>query len=289
MGKQIDRTVSGRTFRESAIHWMSTPSERSARFLPAFSAVSLAVQRKLREQIPAIYFTETDRFATTRHAYPVLIYQASRPFRPKTRSDVTYDVLNQSMMASFFRMAKLNLGEILSAVVDRLRMEGRDELVKPYQPHRVAEIIASVQTRSASTSQLYDLLVGESGLISELLRMAGFGNRPPREQVKVSAALFKTWDFHLRRMCAGHDLRYLGPELFDVATAALLAHQQAQREPGPSPEESGTGAEKLLYEANAAEGLGGLGLVEVRDGSLLMTIHESGAVGRIHKLEGLPE
>jgi hypothetical protein len=289
MGKRLDRTVSGGAFHRLEQHWLAAPLERSALFFPTFSAISLEIQRTLRERIPTAYFGSTEQFATTRTAYPVLIYHASRPYRAKAKTDFTYDVLNQSMMASFFRIVKPNLGAVLSAIVERLRSEGREELIRPYQPHRVLEVIAAVQKRSASTSLLYDLLVGESALVNELLRMGGFGNKSRREQSRISTTLFKSWDFHLRRMCPGHDFRPLGPELFEIATHALLAQQKAAREPRRSPMRCEEDDEGLLYESDGTESLSGLGLIEVRDRNLLAAVDESHAVGRIHELEGLPE
>lgn len=289
MRKRQDQTASSSVYTALAPHWLATPPERSALFFPAFCAISAAVQRVLRERIPVAYFTNTEQFATTRYAYPALVYMASRPFRPKNRMDFTYDVLNPNMMARFFRATKLILGPVLSKVVDRLRLEGRDDLISSYQPHRAGEIIASVQRRSASTSLLYDLLVGEGTLVNELLQMGGFGKRQPRDQAKMLAALSKNWNFRLRRMCTGHDLRYLAPELFEAATAALGKQQQVARKPKRSqqmfPEHGGY----LLHESDGAERLSWLGLVEIGDSGLLMAVDERDPVWGIDEFEGLPE
>jgi len=288
VGKRLDPKISGAVSHQLTHHWLNAPLERSAPFFPAFAAISVEIQRTLRERIPAAYFENPDRFATPRTAYPVLIYQASRPYRARAKTDFSYDVLNQSMMASFFRMVKPNLGAVLSIVVERLRSEGRDELVRPYQPHRVPDVIAAVQKRSASMSLLLDLLVGESALINELLRMGGFGSKTEREQARISGALFKSWEFHLRRMCAGHDFRPLGPELFEIATNALAA-QQSDREPRQSEIRADEDEGQLLYESDGTERLGRFGVVEVGDSGLFTPVDESNAVGRIHELESLPE
>jgi hypothetical protein len=289
MGRRLDRTVSGGAFPRLAEHWLAAPPERSALFFPCFSAISLAIQKALRDRIPMVYFANTAQFATTRTAYPVLIYQASRPYRARAKTDFTYDVLNQRMMASFFRMVKPNLGAAMSTVVDRLRSEARDNLVRPYQPHRVLEVIASVQKRSASTKLLYDLLVGESALVNELLRMGGFGKKLPREQTRIATTLFRNWDYHLRRLCPGHDFRWLGPELFEIATNALMEQPQASRQSRQSPLAPDRDEDGLLNERDFAESLSGLGLIEVPDGGLLTAVDERNPIGRIHELECLPE
>src|SRR5262249_26491782 len=160
--------------------------------------------------------------------------------------------------------------------------------IRPYQPHRVPEVIDAVQKRSASTSLLYDLLVGESALVNELLHMGGFGGKTRREQARISTRLFKTWDFHLRRMCTGYDFRSLGPELFEIATNTLVAQRSAAREPKPAGSQHAEDGEELLYEPDGGESFGGLGIVEVCDSDLLTAIDERHAIGRIHEFERLP-
>ena len=61
--------------------WLSLPAERSAAFLPTFARVSVAVQSVLRERVPAVHFQNLERFRDWKSAYPMLVYEASRPFR----------------------------------------------------------------------------------------------------------------------------------------------------------------------------------------------------------------
>ena len=93
--------------------WLAAPDERSPAFFPVFTEVSVAVQRTLREHVPNTYFADLEVFRNTKTAYPMLVYQASHPFRGKLRTDLTYDVLNPQTLAALFRTVKLALPELL--------------------------------------------------------------------------------------------------------------------------------------------------------------------------------
>jgi hypothetical protein len=73
--------------------WLTIPSERSAAFLPAFVRMSVAIQCVLRERVPMEYFEDWGKYRDLKTAGPMLVYQASPPFRGKKRTELTYDVL----------------------------------------------------------------------------------------------------------------------------------------------------------------------------------------------------
>jgi hypothetical protein len=60
--------------------WLSAPEENSADFLPAFGAISSAVQIALREQLPLAYFRRLEEFRDRQKANTVLLFQATPPF-----------------------------------------------------------------------------------------------------------------------------------------------------------------------------------------------------------------
>ncbi len=49
-------------------------------FFPTFARVSDAIQTTLRQRIPTAYFENARNFTNVKTAYPMLVYQASRPF-----------------------------------------------------------------------------------------------------------------------------------------------------------------------------------------------------------------
>ena len=203
--------------------WLSLPAERSAAFLPTFGRISVALQAALREHVPAVYFHGLERFRDWRSAYPMLVYQASRPFRGRVRTELTYDVLNPRLMAILFRRARANLTPWLERVEAELRAGGFEEVAQHYSLKRAPGIIESVQRLSASRRCLYRLVRSEAALVDALVDLSGLGNVPAKEQVKKLAAFRKKWQFQLRRLYPGVDFSVIAPVLLDSATQALLS------------------------------------------------------------------
>jgi hypothetical protein len=218
---------SGIDFPRPGREWLAAPAERSPAFFPAFARISAAIQAILREQIPAQYFEKTRSFANVKTAYPMLVYQASRPFRGKMRSELSYDVLNPATLAAFFRTVRPVLGDVLEAAKIRLIAEGANDLAGMYEGSRASAILQSVQKLSKSRKCLYVLIRAEGVLINTLVELAGLGGLPAKQQARRVASFQKKWRFQLRRMYPGTDFTWLAAELLHGATEALAAPEEA--------------------------------------------------------------
>jgi len=214
-------TYFGLTFPTPGPSWLAAPDERSSSFFPAFARVSGAIQTVLRERVPSAYFENPEAFKNVKTAYPMLVYQASRPFRGKMRTELTYDVLNPKTMEVFFRTVKPALPSIIEAVKARLQAGGSVELTPLYEPSRAHKILQSVQGLSKSRKCLYVLIRAESVLVNTLIDLAGLGTLPLKQQGRRLASFEKKWKYQLPRMYPGMDLTWLAPELLDAATQAL--------------------------------------------------------------------
>jgi len=201
--------------------WLLLPAERSAAFLPTFARISVALQLLLRKRVPAVYFQNQARFRDWKSAYPMLVYQASRPFRGRVRTELTYDVLNPRSMTVLFRRAKGNLAPLLEQIEAGLRAGEYPEIAGYYLSRRAAEIIQSVQRISASRRCLYRLVRSESALVDAVVDLSGLGSLSAREQAKRLAAFRKKWQFQLRRLYPGGDFTALAPALLEAAMEAL--------------------------------------------------------------------
>ena len=210
--------------------WLSLPAERSAVFLPTYARISVALQLALREHVPVAYFQSLERFRHWKSAYPMLVYQASRPFRGRVRTELTYDVLNPRLMAILFRRAKTNLVPLLEQTEARLRTAGWPEVAAYYSSKRGPEIIQAVQRLSASRRCLYRLVRSESALVDALVDLSGWRSLPPKEQAKRLAIFRKKWQFQLRRLYPGGDFSVLAPTLVQAATEALLSFVDSRSE-----------------------------------------------------------
>lgn len=203
--------------------WLRAPDERSPAFFPVFARVSVAVQKALRERVPASYFANLENFLNTKTAYPMVIYQASQPFHGKLRAELTYDVLNPKTLAALFRTVKVGLPELLVNVEERLRTASLDMLASRYAPKRASEIVQSVQRLSKSRRCLYILIRAEALLVNALLELGGLGDLGAKEQARKTASFEKKWNFQLRRLYPGTDFSWLAPDLLNVATETLLS------------------------------------------------------------------
>jgi hypothetical protein len=222
---------SGIDFPRPGLGWLAAPAERSPDFFPAFSRVSAAIQTILRDRIPAHYFGTAASFANVKTAYPMLVYQASRPFRGKMRTELSYDVLNPATLAAFFRTVRPAFGDVLEAARTRLLAEGANELADLYQPARANAILQSVQKWSKSRKCLYVLIRAEGVLVNTLIELAGLGSLPERQRATRVASFQKRWRFHLRRMYPGTDFTWLAAELLDGATEALAVREESSADP----------------------------------------------------------
>ena len=218
--------------------WLAAPDERSPAFFPVFTQVSVAVQRALRVHVPSTYFSDLSAFRNTKTAYPMLVYQATQPFRSKLRTDLTYDVLNPQTLAALFRSVKLTLPELLDRMEARLRAAGSGELAVKYARKRAPEIVQSVQRLNRSRKCLYILIRSEALLVNALVELGGLGGWPAKLQARRVASFEKKWNFQLRRLYPGMDFTWLAPALLDAATEALLSCQSSDPAvPSPAAEE----------------------------------------------------
>jgi hypothetical protein len=218
--------ASGIDFPRPGLGWLAAPAERSPEFFPTFARVSAAIQTILRERIPAHYFENPRSFANVKTAYPMLVYQASRPFRGKMRSELSYDVLNPTTLAAFFRTVRPVFGGVLEAARIRLLSEGANELAAMYEANRANAILQSVQKWSKSRKCLYVLIRAEGVLVNTLIELAGLGSLPEKQQARRVASFQKKWRFQLRRMYPGTDFTWLASELLEAATQALSAPEE---------------------------------------------------------------
>jgi len=209
--------------------WLRTPGERDAEFFPVFSRVSVAVQTAMRRALPHTYFRNLDEYETLASAYALLVYQASKPFAGRPRSEFTYDVMEDRSMASVYRSAAQALPQVLEGVSAMLAASGRSRIATFYAPRQTANILASVQR---NPRLLRSLLVADAHFVGALVelglegrRLAGEFQNNPQKAVKslsrFTAEFVQSYHSRLRRLYAGRDFPALGAMVLVEATAAL--------------------------------------------------------------------
>jgi hypothetical protein len=176
-----------------------------------------------------------DRFREIKTAAPMLVYQASPPFRGKKRSELTYDVLNPALLAMLFRRSKPKLIELLTNVELRLRGEGHHDLAAQYSPNRAASMLHNVQRLAKSRRYLSLLIRGESVLVDALVQLSGIGNLPRKAQIRRWATFGKRWNYQLRRLYPGCNCTKLAPVLLAAAAAVMHSEPDQLDSSGPGP------------------------------------------------------
>jgi len=201
--------------------WNFAPDENDANFLRTYRAISLAIQTCLRERVPQIFLSNPRVFEIPSLVYPILMYAASRPFRPKTCTDLTYDPLDNSWLTRFLKGCRRRLSPRLREIYARL--DRKSALSRRYGPRSVAKAIKAVRRYKKSQALLASMVAGEAALVGDLVRLAGLARRTERERNQCVARFFVNFRKHLRPMCPGCNLTPLAPVLLDAATQALAS------------------------------------------------------------------
>jgi hypothetical protein len=208
--------------------WLQAPSENTPGFGLAYKNISIAVQTALRQHLAVLYFADLKRFHDLQTAFPMLTYQVSHPYRAKTRSDLTYDVLNPRMLTKLIRRARKPLIRELARVQAKLHAEQMPELAAAYEPKQIAEIMKSVKRLRRSRKCINLLIRGEGVLVDALVEIGGMAALPPRQRGGKLTLLAKKWDLQLRRLYPGRSFQALAPVLLDAATKALKSFLRTQ-------------------------------------------------------------
>ncbi|HEV2688280.1 MAG TPA: hypothetical protein VGV35_06990 [Bryobacteraceae bacterium] len=207
--------------------WLQAPPEGTPEFAMAFVPISMALQAALRKHLPTAYLESLERFRDVETTYSILVYQSSRVYRGKMRTDLTRDVMNPTIMARLVRMSRGKLIQKLVQVEARLRGEGLDQLALQYSRRRLKYIMKSVQRLRRSRRCLGVLVRGEGAMVDALVQLAGLGRRPILEQKQRVAQVKKKWISELRRMYPKKIFQDFAPLLLDAATQALRAYLES--------------------------------------------------------------
>ncbi len=199
--------------------WRSAPPERAAAFSTVFGAVSQAIQRTLRAELPALYFDSLDRYENPRRALPLVVYACSSPSPLYHGREFTYDVLNPRMMSGFWWSARNVLAAELLRIEQSLLAEGRTETARYYAPRHYRKIIALLRRRKEAIDRLVS---AETSLVNDLINFA-IAIRQARRPLAAHLRLMGSWEFALRRIYPGLDASHLASRLFHAATLTLDA------------------------------------------------------------------
>lgn len=202
--------------------WFDAPAPRTAEFFPVFALVSRTLQSTLREAIPMRYFQDVSRFENIEYAYPVLMYAATRPFRPEPAKGFSHDIMSSAAMDRLFRLAIGRMRRILIRVSHILQAHGMDKLAEEYHPRRARRIIRMCRTQKRFYRPLRNMLVVEAAMLHALIELRDTRSYTPGARARKIARFAKTWNSLLRRFYGKNDFTAAGPMVLQAVTAALI-------------------------------------------------------------------
>lgn len=209
--------------------WLRAPDERSPEYFPTFSAVSVAVQRALRQWLPYVYFSDINRYGDLEAAFPLIVYKCMRPYPGRGRGEFSYDVMEPQTMPLALRSAARGLPAEMRRIHALLTAAEKNKIAKFYAPGETRQIVAAVQRKP---HLLNALLSADTFFIDSLLRLAGEGRalrealpadpkRAVKKLAKFSAGFVATFHRRLRRLYGGQNFTQFGSLLLVEATRAL--------------------------------------------------------------------
>jgi hypothetical protein len=209
--------------------WRDGPGERDAEYFPRWQRVSLALQRWLRDRIAEEYFRDAARLEDRADCYPMIVYQACRPFFGRPRTEFTYDLRDfpwcEDTLSASWKLTGRGLQRVMAGIECRLRALGREQLARRYSPVWFEDVLVAVQRRP----KLYaDLLAREAAIINAVIDL---GTQPKVESVNRSAKIVNQQLRKIHGPKNAMDMRAIGYGVFEEASR-VLAHQGAGGENG---------------------------------------------------------
>lgn len=201
--------------------WRAAPPERDPEYFPTWQRVSLALQRWLRDQTAARYFRDPARFADRAECYPLIVYQACRPFFGRPRTEFTYDLRDfpwcEDSLEASWKLTGRGIQRVLSGIEQRLLDLGQESLARRYSPVWHEDVLVAVRRKPKAYASL---LAREAAVINAVIDL---GTQPKVANVNRSA---KIVNLQLRKF-HGEDMRALGCGVFEEATRALARYGQS--------------------------------------------------------------
>jgi len=229
IGPAVDVSIELGLPSAEARPWFEAPRQRSPEYYEAFGRVSQAIQQALRAWLPYLFFSELDRYGDAEAAYPMLAYQASRPFSRKSSPEFTYDVMNPESVQRALRSASTPLAELIQCASALLAETGREELARRYRKLDPRTVLESVK-RAPKAFQ--SLLAAEASFVGEVIKLAlearSLREEPaeaPRRLHRLVSQFAEALHQRLRRIYRGLAPVALGSLVLIEANRALsLAH-----------------------------------------------------------------
>lgn len=208
--------------------WRHAPGERDPEYFPRWQKVSLALQRWLRDQIAEEYFSDPARLEDRVDCYPMIVYQACRPFFGRPRTEFTYDLRDfpwcKETLAASWKLTGRGIQRVMGGLEARLRALGNEQLARRFSPVWFEDVLVAVQRRP----KLYaDLLAREAAVINAVIDL---GTQPNVDSINRSSKIINQQLRKIHGPKHSMDLRALGYGVFEEANRALAQYAAGGRQ-----------------------------------------------------------
>lgn len=214
-----------------AAAWLRAPRDSDPEYFEVYRNMSVAVQRALRVWLPYAYFSEARRYEDLGSAWPLMVYQCTRPFPGRPPCEFTYDIMDIGRM----RVARQSVTRALAVEMGRvsqvLLAAGRRRAASFYRDTPPRVVLSSVETQpvhfnalvSADTAFVHALIdLGRNGREAHDM-MGRDADRAVRRLSRFAADFTSVFHRRLRRLYGGNNFTAFGSLLLAEATRALAS------------------------------------------------------------------
>jgi predicted Rdx family selenoprotein len=217
-------------------HWFDTPLVMEGHFRHVYAAVSLAIQKTLREELPRLWQEDPQNAKSLEGAASILLYQASEPFVGSTCTALTYDPLDPASLQRFRRSAMKGLPAVLDRFQGWLMRQGRTHDANLFGPKRTEAVLRD------ATGGVKRILTGEVYLLETFIDFGIASAKARRRRsidpayasrdlAKVGEKFAKTLRNRLRKVCRAEHVDDLAMALLIATTSALRDYKENSSSP----------------------------------------------------------
>lgn len=229
--EQIETELTLSAPGELAAAWLRAPRESDPEYFEVYRNMSVAVQKALRTWLPYVYFSEVRHYEDLGAAWPLMVYQCTRPFPGRPPCEFTYDIMDIGRMRVARQSVTRALAVEMKRVAQVLLAAGRRRAASFYRDTPPRVVLNSVETQpvhfnalvSADTAFVHALIdLGRNGREAHDM-MGRDADRAVRRLSRFAADFTSVFHRRLRRLYGGNSFTAFGSLLLAEATRALAS------------------------------------------------------------------
>jgi hypothetical protein len=206
--------------------WRKSPRPHHGRHHAAWAKVAIAVQWIMRRWNVALHMSRPDGLEDVNGTIQALMFFCLRPWSENVRSELTYDILDESLLQQAFEKAAKRLVPCLNHVAAVLHAAGRIDLANEYLGLEDEDIhvhAARLAGRAMRGRAVRGMLAAETAILNGLMRYSQeVKNAESPRAIRLAAeALVTLFNEQMPRIFRGNSTLNVDSAIFLEATEAL--------------------------------------------------------------------